>query len=52
MGQMASIGGGREVYTALVEKPEEQRKLGRLRHRWKDIKINLKEIKWNGVGLD
>jgi hypothetical protein len=33
----------------LVGKPEVKRPLGRPRHRWENIKINLTEIWWEGV---
>jgi hypothetical protein len=33
----------------LAEKPEGSRTLGRLRHRWENIKINFKEMGWKGV---
>jgi hypothetical protein len=33
-----------------VEKPEERRSLGRLRHRWEDnTKMDLKEVGWGGM---
>jgi hypothetical protein len=38
------------TYTVLVRKPEENRPVGRPRGRWGDnIKMDLKEIKWDGV---
>jgi hypothetical protein len=33
----------------LVEKPEGKRPLGRPRHRWEDIKMDLKDVGWEGV---
>ena len=40
------------MYVILVGKPQGNR-LERLRHRWEDnIKIDLKEIGWESVGLD
>jgi hypothetical protein len=39
-----------KAYRALVEKPEGNRPLGRLRHRWVDnIKMYLREIRWGGM---
>jgi hypothetical protein len=35
------------VYRALVGRPDEQKPLGRPRHRWEDnIKMNLQEVGW------
>ena len=34
------------MYTGLVGKPEERRLLERPRHRWKDIKKDLKDVEW------
>jgi hypothetical protein len=40
----------RNAYKILVGKSEGKKPLGRLRHIWVDnIKINLKEIGWEGV---
>jgi hypothetical protein len=37
----------------LVRKPEGKRRLGRPRFRWvNDIKIDLREMGWDGYGLD
>jgi hypothetical protein len=37
----------------LVGKPEGKRPLGRPRRRWmNDIKMDLREIGWDGIGLD
>jgi hypothetical protein len=33
----------------LVGKPEERRPLGRSRHRWEDIRIELRKTGWEGV---
>jgi hypothetical protein len=33
----------------LVGKSEGKRPLGRPRHRWEDIRMNLREIGWEGV---
>jgi len=34
----------------LVGKPKGNRQLGRPRHRWEDIRIDIREIGWEGVG--
>jgi hypothetical protein len=39
----------RNVYKILVEKPEGKRPLGRGRHRWEDIRMDLREIGWGGM---
>jgi hypothetical protein len=47
---VARMGEKRNVYRILVEKPEGQGPLGRLRCRWVDnIKIDLREIGWYGL---
>ena len=30
-------------------RPEEKRPLGRPRHRWDDIKMDLQEVEWGGM---
>jgi hypothetical protein len=47
-------GASRGAYRALVGKPEGGRPLGRPRHRWEDIKLDLQEVGWEGggVGMD
>jgi hypothetical protein len=41
---------GGEKKCILVGKPEEKRRLGRLRRRWVDnIKMHLREIRWDGM---
>jgi hypothetical protein len=42
----------RNVYTPLVGKPEGKRSLGRTRCRWKNIRIDLKEIGWKDNFFD
>jgi hypothetical protein len=32
------------AYRILVQKPERKRPLGRSRHRWEDIRMDVKEI--------
>jgi hypothetical protein len=45
------MGEGRNLYRALVGKPEGKRLLGRPRPRWEDgIKMDLREIGWGGGG--
>jgi hypothetical protein len=45
------MGKTRNVSRILVGKPEEKRPLGRPRRRWVDnVKIDLREIGWNGMG--
>jgi hypothetical protein len=39
----------RNVYNILVGKPEGKRPLGRCSCRWKDIRMNHREIKWESV---
>jgi hypothetical protein len=49
VGHVARMGEKRNAYRILVENPEGKRPLGRPRRRWVDnIKINLKEIGWDG----
>jgi hypothetical protein len=43
----------RNAYRIMVGKPEGKRTLGRPRHRWVDnIKMDLRELEWDGVELD
>jgi hypothetical protein len=39
--------GERSVFKVLMGKPQGKRPLGRLRHRWEDIKMDLQ--KWDGA---
>jgi hypothetical protein len=49
---VAQIGEIRNAYKIVVEKSEGKRPLGRPRCRWEDnIKMDLVEIRWEGVGL-
>jgi hypothetical protein len=44
------MGAKRHTYRILVRKPEGKRPLRRPRRRWvDDIKMNLREIGWDGV---
>jgi len=40
---------GRGIYRVLVRKPEGTRPLGRTRHRWEIIKIDLQEVECEGM---
>jgi hypothetical protein len=47
---VARKGEKRNAYRLLVRKPIGKRPLGRRRRRWVDnIKIDLREIRWNGI---
>jgi len=46
---VARVGEMRDAYTILVGKSEGRRPLGRHRRGWKDIRIGLREIEWEGV---
>jgi hypothetical protein len=47
-GHVARVGEKRNTYRIFVGKPEENRPLGRPRHRWVDnIKMDLGKIGWN-----
>ena len=48
-GQIARMGERRGVYRVLLGKPSGKRPLGRPRHRWKDIKIDLHEVRCGGM---
>jgi len=37
------------AYNILIGKPEGQKPLWRHRHRWKDIRIDLRVIRWDSV---
>jgi len=43
------MGEGRGIHGALVGKPEEKRPLGRPRQRKEDIKMDIKEVGWEGM---
>jgi hypothetical protein len=42
VGHVAHMGERRDIYRVLVGKPEIKRPLGRPRHRWENIKMDLK----------
>jgi len=49
---VARMGDRRSVYRVLVERLDEKRLLGRLKHRWEDnIKIDLQVAGWGGMDL-
>ena len=43
------MGKGRGIYRVLVGKPDGKRSLGRPRQRKEDIKIDIKEMSWEGM---
>jgi hypothetical protein len=43
------MGEMRKAQNILVGKPERKRLLGRPRRRWEDIRMDLKEIRWEDV---
>ena len=43
------MGERRGVYRVLVGKPEGKRLLGRPRHRWEDIRMDLQEVGCRGM---
>ena len=56
-GHVARMGEERGVYRFLVGKPEGRRPLGRPRHRWVDIRMDLQEVgcgymDWIGLAQD
>jgi hypothetical protein len=42
----------RNAYNIYVGNPKRKRELGIPRRRWKDIRMDLREIGWKGFGLD
>jgi len=48
-GSCSAYEGKRGVYRVLVGKPEGKRPLGRPRHRWKDIKMDLQVVGCRGM---
>jgi hypothetical protein len=43
------MGNVRNVYKILVGKPEEKRPLGRPRHRWDNIRMDLREVEFEDM---
>jgi hypothetical protein len=43
------MGEKRNAYGILVEKPEGKKPLERPRHRWENIIMDLREIRWGGM---
>jgi hypothetical protein len=51
-GHVANMGGRRNAYRVLVDRPDEKRSLGRPKHRWEDnIKVDLQVGGWGGMDL-
>jgi len=48
-GHVARMGEGKEVYSVLVGKPGGKRPLGRPRHRWENIKMDLQKVGYGGM---
>jgi hypothetical protein len=48
-GRVARIRKKRITYCILIGKAEGQIPLGRPRRRWKNIRMNLREIRWEGL---
>jgi hypothetical protein len=42
----------RNAYRVLVWRPEGKRPLGKPRHRWKNVKMDLQEVGWDRDWLD
>jgi hypothetical protein len=52
-GHVARMGEKRNAHRILVGNPEGKGPLGRTRRRWVgNIKMDLREIGWDGMGLD
>jgi hypothetical protein len=45
----SAVGGESGLYRVLMGKPEIESPLGRPRHRWEDIKMDLQEIGYGGM---
>ena len=50
-GHVERMGETRNAYGVLVVRPEGKRPLGRLRRRWEDIKMDLREVEYDGLIL-
>ena len=51
MDEACSAYGERSIHRNLVGKLEGKRPLGRPRHRWEDIKMDLQEVGWRDMDL-
>jgi hypothetical protein len=50
VGHVACMGDRRGAYQILVGRPEGNKPLGKLRHKWKDnIRLDLQEVGWGGI---
>ena len=49
-GQVTCMGDRKGTYRDLVGRPDGKRLFGRPKHRWEDIKMDLQELRWGGVG--
>jgi len=47
---VARMGDRKVTYRDLVGRPDGKGLFGRPRNRWEDIKIDLQELRWGGVG--
>jgi hypothetical protein len=48
-GTCSTNGENRNAYRILVGKPEGKRPLGRPRHSWNNIKMDVREMGWGGM---
>jgi hypothetical protein len=44
------MGHRKGTYRDFVGRPDGKRLFGGPRHRWEDIKMDLQEVRWGGVG--
>jgi hypothetical protein len=49
VGLVVHMGEGRDIYRVLMGKPEGKRPFGRPRQRKEDIKMDIKEVGWEGM---
>jgi hypothetical protein len=50
-GQVVCMGDKRTVYRKIIGNPEGKRPLGRQIYRWVDIKMDLREMGWDGMEI-
>jgi len=50
VGHVARMGDRKGAHRALVVRPDGKILFGRPRRRWEDIKMDLQELRWGGVG--